>query len=210
MSFSSFLGKSFLAQADFCEASYDSLPVPKSYLTSLSETTSSGNNHNQSLVPQGYSSSDEPPTVPAVVSVLPLPEETSKGRTGLGAGVKGYTSVVTRVVDNFVNIDPDAEGIRKVEEQQKAERLAELRDAAAVAAIRSKFPEPLISSSANKQKHSLLLLIAILKITIVDLDHEIVLAHLLCQGLLPCIRTTKMENLITTYKLIITKREMLD
>ena len=150
MSFSSFLGKSFLAQADFCEASYDSLPVPKSFLSSLSETTS-GNNHNQSLVTKGSSPSDEPPTVPAVVSVLPLPEETSKGRTGLGAGVKGYTSVVTRVVDNFVNIDPDAEGIRKVEEQQKAERLAELRDAATVAAIRSKFPEPSISSSANKQ-----------------------------------------------------------
>jgi hypothetical protein len=44
-------------------------------------------------------------------------------------------------MDNFVNVDPDAEGVRKVEEQQRAERRAELRKAASVASITSKFQE---------------------------------------------------------------------
>jgi hypothetical protein len=57
-------------------------------------------------------------------------------------------------VDNFVNVDPDAEGIRKVEEQQKAERLAELREAASVASIKSKFQEPKIVSTSSSNKKS--------------------------------------------------------
>ena len=44
-------------------------------------------------------------------------------------------------MDNFVNVDPDAEGVRKVEEQQRAERWEELREAASVASIKSKFQE---------------------------------------------------------------------